>query len=231
MIQAGCAAVHLSSSKRIKEEKRRNILSKKLGLVLLLAVAVSLSLASVAFAQGTSQTFFAADLNPLNHSGAHGQAILQKDGRKLDTKIYTTGMAPRLPHAQHIHGMAQAISECPTLAADTNGDGLINTAEGLPSYGPIQVSLTTRGDTSPASALAVDRFPVADSLGFLRYDRTFSVSRKVAINLGKFAIVQHGVDLNHNGRYDFSAGPSELDPSLPQEATIPANCGVIDRVG
>jgi hypothetical protein len=206
-------------------------LSKKLGLVLLLAMALSLSLASVAFAQGTNQKFFVADLNPLNHSGAHGQAILQKDGRQLDTKIYTTGMAPKLPHAQHIHGIAQAISECPTLAADTNDDGLITTAEGLPFYGDIQVSLTTRGDTSPASALAVNRFPVADSVGFLRYDRTFGVSTKVARNLGDFAIVQHGVDLNGNGEYDFSAGPSELDASLPQEATIPANCGVINRVG
>ena len=212
--------------------KKEKLLSKKkLGLALVLAVALSLNLASVAFAQGTTQKFFIADLNPLNHSGAHGQALLQKDGRMLDTKIYSTGMAPNLPHAQHIHGMAQAISECPTLAADTNGDGLITTAEGLPSYGPIRVSLTTRGDTSPASALAVNRFPVANSVGFQRYDRTFSVSRMVARNLGKFAIVQHGVDLNHNGRYDFSAGPSELDPSLPQEATIPANCGVIDRVG
>ncbi len=206
-------------------------MSKKLGLVLLLAVALSLSLASVAFAQGSNHKVFMADLNPLNHSGAHGQAFLQKDGHKLDTKIFSTGMAPKLPHAQHIHGMAQAISECPTLAADTNGDGLVNTAEGLPFYGPIRVSLTTRGDTSPASALAVKRFPVANSVGFVRYDRTFSVPHKVARNLGKFAIVQHGVDLNHNGRYDFSAGPSELDPSLPQEATIPANCGVIDRVG
>ena len=207
------------------------MLSKKLGLVLLLAVALSLSLASVAFAQGTNQKFFLADLNPLNHSGAHGHALLQKDGRKLDTKIYSTGMAPKLPHAQHIHGMAQAISECPTLAADDNGDGLVNTAEGLPSYGPIQASLTTRGDTSPGSALAVNRFPVANSDGAANYKRTFGVSAKVARNLGDFAIVQHGVDLNHNGRYDFSAGPSELDPSLPQEATIPANCGVIDRVG
>jgi hypothetical protein len=207
-------------------------LSKKLGLALLLAVALSLSLVSVAFAQGTTQKVFMADLNPLNHSHAHGHAVLKKEGRMLDTKIVTRGMAPGLPHAQHIHGMAQAISECPTLAADTNGDGLVNTAEGLPSYGPIQVSLTTRGDTSPASALAVNRFPTAKySAGLLRYERDLTVSRKVARNLGKFAIVQHGVDLNHNGRYDFGAGPSELDPSLPQEATIPANCGVIDRVG
>jgi hypothetical protein len=207
-------------------------LSKKLGLVWLLAVALSLSLVSVAFAQGTNQKVFMADLNPLNHSGAHGHAVLQKDGRTLDTKINSDGLAPNLPHAQHIHGMAQAISECPTLRADQNGDGLVNTAEGLPSYGPIQASLTTRGDTSPASALAVNRFPVATSDGAVNYKRTFGVSAQVARNLGDFAIVQHGVDLNHNGRYDFkSAGRSELDPSLPQEATIPANCGVINRVG
>ena len=205
---------------------------KKLGLVLLLAVAVSLSLVSVAFAQGGSsaQGYFKADLDPLNRSGAQGTAILHKEGGKLDTKIYSTGLAPKLPHAQHIHGFKQAVSECPTLAA-SGGDDLITTAEGQPSYGPIQVSLTTRGDTSPASALAVDRFPVATYGGFMGYDRTFSVPDSVRKNLGKFAIVQHGVDLNHNGRYDFkSAGKSELDPSLPQEATIPANCGVIDPI-
>ena len=210
------------------------LFKKKLGLVLLLAVAVSLSLIPVAFAQGGTggQGYFKANLNPLNRSGSDGTAILHKEGGKLDTKIHSTGMAPNLPHAQHIHGMAQAISECPTLADDDNGDGLVNTAEGLPSYGPIRVSLTTRGDTSPASALAVDRFPTANPGGFMSYNRTFSVSDSVRKNLGKFAIVQHGVDLNHNGRYDFrSAGKSELDPSLPQEATIPANCGVIDRVG
>ena len=209
-------------------------MSRKLGLALLFAVATSLLLASVAFAQGSStgQRFFIADLNPLNRSGAEGTAIIKKDGRQLTTRIFSTGMAPKLPHAQHIHGFRQAVSECPTLARHSGRDNLITTVEGLPAYGPIQVSLTTRGDTSPASALAVDRFPVANSGGFLRYERTFSVPRSVASNLGKKAIVQHGVDLNHNGRYDFrSAGRSELDPSLPQEATIPANCGVINPVG
>ncbi len=200
----------------------------RLGLVLLLAVAVSLSLASVAFAQGANQRFFTADLNPLNRSGADGHALIQKDGRKLDTQILSTGMAPKLPHAQHIHGFKQAVSECPTLAA-SGDDNLITTVEGQPSYGPIQVSLTTRGDTSPNSALAVDRFPVANAKGTVEYERTFSVPANVAKNLGKKAIVQHGVDLNDNGKYDFkAAGKSELDPSLPQEATIPANCGVIN---
>jgi hypothetical protein len=221
-------------------------LSKKLGLALLLAVAISLSLVSVAFANGGDRDghneqgkheqgkheqgeHYKADLKPLNRSGAEGHAILEKEGAKeIETEIHTKGLAPKLPHAQHIHGFKQALSECPTLA-DSGRDNLITTVEGLPSYGPIQVSLTTTGDTSPKSALAVDRFPVANAKGTVEYERTFSVSANVAKNLGKKAIVQHGVDLNDNGRYDFkAAGKSELDPSLPQEATIPATCGVIN---
>jgi hypothetical protein len=157
--------------------------------------------------------------------------MLEKNGKKVGIKIHTRGLAPKLPHAQHIHGFKKAVSECPTMA-DAGRDNVLTTTEGLPDYGPIQVSLTTKGDTSPASALAVDRFPVANAKGSVDYERTLMVSANVAKNLGKKAIVQHGVDLNDNGRYDFkAAGKSELDPSLPQEATIPANCGVINPIG
>ncbi len=49
--------------------------------------------------------------------------------------------------------------------------------------------------------------------------------------MGGFVVVRHGVDLNDNGVYDEeAAGPSGLDASLPQEAQIPANCGVIEPV-
>ena len=108
----------------------------------------------------------------------------------------------------------------------------MNTTEGEPSYGPILTSFTTEGDTSPESGLAVDRFPVANEDGTLTYDRTFGVPANVADRLGEFAVFQHGVDVNGNGVYDEeAAGPSDLDPSLLQEATIPANCGVIVPVG
>src|SRR5919107_4574438 len=227
-------------SKKHKEKGCKK-LSRKLTIVLLFAVALSLSLASVAFANGGDRDdrdgheehakHYKAHLKALNRSGAEGHAMLEKEGnKKVETEIHTKGLAPKLPHAQHIHGFKKAVSECPTLAA-SGDDNLITTAEGLPSYGPIQVSLTTKGDTSPKSALAVDRFPVAKAKGSVNYERTISVPSNVAKNLGKKSIVQHGVDLNHNGKYDFkAAGKSELDPSLPQEATAPATCGVINPV-
>ena len=200
---------------------------KKSGVALVLVGAAYMSITPAAFAQD----MFQADLDPLNNSGASGTANLALEDDQLATDIASEGLAPGLPHAQHIHGLEQAMSECPTILNDQNGDNLVNTTEGEPSYGPILTSLTTEGDTSPESALAVDRFPVANEDGTLTYDRTFGVPRNVADRLGEFAIVQHGVDLNGNGVYDEeAAGPSDLDPSLPQEATIPANCGVIEPV-
>ena len=163
------------------------------------------------------------------NSKAEADVSLVRDGNFVTVTVTGKRFAPGLVHAQHIHG--PGANECPAIGADVNHDGLIDTSEGQPAYGPIVVSLTTSGDTSPDSGLAVERFPVADANGNYTYERKLAVGTEipaaVADHLTDFHVVSHGIDTNHDGAYDFNKGPSDLDPSLPQEATVPASCGLI----
>ena len=168
-------------------------------------------------------------LNPLNNSGVTGRSVVHVAGRQLHVEVDARGLAPNLPHAQHIHYGEQARHECPTVADDQNGDVRLTTSEGAPAYGPVRVSLTKRGDTSADSVLAVNRFPTAPE-GEIHYDRDIQTGKAVAraIRQGEGVVVIHGVDYNNNGEYDFdSAGASELNGELPAEATDPAACGVL----
>lgn len=171
-----------------------------------------------------------ADLQPaaLNDVDGGGTAWVAVRGTKIEVAMAASGLLADAPHAAHIHFGAAARHECPTAADDTSGDGTLNTTEGGPAYGPVVVSLTKTGDTSPASALAVDRFDTAPG-GTLSYQRgkikvTQNVARAIAD--GEAVIVVHGVDHDGSGSYD-GATPSDLDPSLPTEATDPALCGAI----
>ena len=196
---------------------------KKLSLLFVLILAMALS-AVPALAQGTGQTF-TADLNPLNTSGSSGTATVVVNGNQVTVTIEASGLSPNLPHAQHIHIGGQNI--CPTDAADDDGDGLINTVEGQPFYGPVQVSLTTEGDVSADSGLAVERFPVADADGTLSYSRTFPLPDGVsAEDIPAGVIVQHGISELFEDPTQYDGEPrSSLNPDLPLEATIPTNCG------
>jgi hypothetical protein len=188
--------------------------------------------AGVSSSYGGSKTVHThAKLRQLNKSGVYGKAHVTVKGKKLDVSLHAYGLLRKAPHAVHIHYGEQALHECPTLRDDSNKDGRLATLEGVPKYGPVAVSLTTKGDTSPASALAVDRFKTAPK-GKLHYHRHgIKTSKSVAqgIRDGDAVVVVHGVDHNHNGVYDFSAGKSDLDPKLPAEATNPAACGVLHR--
>jgi hypothetical protein len=168
-------------------------------------------------------------LLPLNSSGASGKASVSFTSRRAGVvHVKADGLAPGLPHAQHIHFGKTARNECPT-AFDAGHDHQLTTTDGADAYGPVRASLTTTGDTSPDSVLAVDRYPVAPE-GRVRYERKITFSSKAlaqAIRDGKGVVVIHGVDYNGNGTYDFSAGKSDLDESLPAEATDPAVCGVL----
>ena len=177
-----------------------------------------------------------ADLHPLPGTGIKGggeaEVEFNRHGQIDEFDVQARGLLADAPHAAHIHFGEQARHECPTLADDTNGDERLTTLEGAPAYGPVVVSLTKTGDTSPDSVLAVDRFDFATD-GTIDYERegmvdvTDDVTR--AIQAGKAVVVIHGVDYNGNGVYDFEAGVSDLDSSLPAEATNPALCGVLEH--
>lgn len=96
-----------------------------------------------------------------NDSGSSSTAHLTIAGDQLTVDITGTGFTPNSPHAQHFRGSFEDNKDftCPTSAADADGDGQVNTEEGLPTYGDIMISLTTKGDTSPDRGLAVDRMP------------------------------------------------------------------------
>jgi hypothetical protein len=195
--------------------------------------------------EGAARTVtLSAQLDELNSSGASGTATaMVRNQRIRHIEVHAQGLTPDAPHAQHIHYGQEALNECPTLAQDDNGDGRVNTVEGLPAYGPVVVSLNTTGDTTPASFLDVTRFPVSDngSYDYSRDNIEFTsvvgtgysggggTAKQIAdsVREGEGVLVIHGVDYNNNGTYDFGAGASELDASLPAEATDPAACGVL----
>jgi hypothetical protein len=189
-----------------------------------------------------------AVLTELNGSGASGTATAVVKNQKIEhIEVHAKGLTPDAPHAQHIHYGNDALNECPTLALDDNDDGRINTVEGVPAYGPVVVSLNTTGDTTPDSFLDVARFPVAHD-GIFNYSRDnieftdvagtgypgaggLGTAQQIADSIrdGEGVLVIHGLDYDGNGTYNFSdpEGASELNASLPAEATDPALCGVL----
>ncbi len=200
--------------------KRLAVVAPMLGLTALLAVPATAGTTSV------------AQLSPIEGNGVvgSGTATVSVSGATINVSMKASGLLPDHPHAAHIHFGEEATHECPTLALDTNKDGHLNTTEGVPAYGPVALSLTTSGDTSPSSALAIDRYSTAPG-GVIDYQRsTIKTSRAVskAVEAGQAVIVIHGVDHNNDGTYSGDT-PSDLAPSLPTEATDPALCGVLKR--
>lgn len=196
------------------------------GASLAAAAAMALTIGPAFAADG----WVSANLKPVAGSEVKGSgtAMVEVEGDMITVTMAARGLLPDNPHAAHIHFAAAARHECPTLADDTDNNGHLNTTEGGPAYGDVVVSLTKTGDTSPKSALAIDRFSTAPG-GRISYERgSIKVSSGVAeaIAKGQSVVVIHGVDHNHDGKYSGTT-KSDLDPKLPTEATDPALCGAL----
>ena len=163
-------------------------------------------------------------------SEVEGHAKLVEVNGKLKVQVEAWGLSPLLPHLMHIHGELEARNECPGPEFRAGGvdDRLIETADGLPAYGPILVTFSTEGDTSAESGLALDRAPVADEDGTLSYQRVLlDVPDDVLDELDDLHIVIHGEDLDDDGTYD--AEPITA-LGAPLEAELPVACGELDEV-
>jgi hypothetical protein len=194
-------------------------------------------------AGAAADTTVRAKLMEQNGSGVRGTVQLTAlDGGGLKVVIRSEGLVPRVPHAQHIHGSAGGGHfMCPTLKKnDRDGDGVLTNEEATGEYGTIFLALTTRGGATPADGLDVGRMPVADAKGRLDYERTFDAEALpdgLLEHLASLHVVQHGIDVNDNGKYDIEAlGVSEFAENLgvagvPEEATDPASCGVVHGAG
>ena len=198
---------------------------KALALPTVALAAAAFPLLTMTAAQAAHDGSYQVSLGALNDSGVTGTGMITLNGDQADVTLEVDGVLAGSPHAQHFHIGGQGV--CPPASADSDGDGIVTTADGIPFYGQIGASLTTEGDTSADSGLAVDRFPVTED-GSYTYERTFTIDQATqeAFGAGNAVVVVHGVDINGNGEYDAEAGQSSLDPSLPLEATAPAACGV-----
>jgi Cu/Zn superoxide dismutase len=158
---------------------------------------------------------YTASLSALNSSGVSGQATVTVDGNQLSVNVDAQGTEAEMVHAQHIHGFASDASSCPTLAADTSGNGLISVGEGAPSYGGILVPLDGSLDTAEGLG-DLETFPTGN--GSYSYDMSIATGN-LGVNgdrsfsdltLENHAIVVHGQTVD--GTY---------------EATLPVACGTL----
>ena len=171
---------------------------------------------------------YQSTLGQVNGSAGSGTVTVDVTGNQAHVVLKVSGMPATFmdapyPHVQHIHGGAQGT--CPAPSADKDGDQVISTTEGAPSYGAIVTTLSTSGDTSPAAGLDLK---VGGQGAAYTVDRTFELNAetKAALEAGTAVVVVHGLDpatLSAAGQ----AAKSDLAPTLPLAATSPALCGTL----
>ena len=165
--------------------------------------------------------------NRQRDAGGHVTVALTADNVATVT-VEAQGLLNGGAHLMHIHAGAQGTCPPGSAARLHNGYRTIDTVEGAPFYGPVVAALTLRGDTTHHSLLDFSRFP---NTGTIDYRRTFTMDLPTAnaVRSGGAVIVVHGIDFNHNGRYDDVLGKGGIPGGgqLFSEETDPAICGAL----
>lgn len=198
---------------------------RKSSLSLILAAALA-AVATLPAAQAHNQSGhdhegasrFEADLAPLNVDGQGRAKLRERDGKlvvKLRAKDLDDGI-----HIAHIHGIRQAENECPDLSFDTDHNGFVDLLEGLPAYGPVQITLSDGLNDRGAK---------------IKYRRTYSMldgddALSELGDLTQYAVVVHGVDLDGDHlATNPNAGGDAVGDQDDNEISMPALCGTIEE--
>ena len=175
--------------------------------LVLAAAAALLCLPTSAAADTTVK----AKLVEVNDSGVSGTATLTAlDDGGLKVVIRARGpRAGRVPRPAHSRDRTRGALQVPhpegqrhrwrRSSHQRGGDGRVRRH---------LLSVDNQWWCDAEDALAADRLPVADSKGRLNYERTFPaemIPDGLLDHLSELHVVQHGIDVNNNGKYDVEA--------------------------
>ena len=187
---------------------------------------------------------YATEFTALNNSGVHAHALLflDKEDQTLTVHIRAEGLEPGQVHAQHIHGFANDMdAKTPTILQDDDLDGIVELLEGLQTYGPVQLNLTTEpGAPEQLTGMTGIAFPTADANGVLRYTETFRFGRgdpdaqaifEAITPLEAKEIVLHGLTLREGqGRDAPDVMGDEADGTAGYKGVLPVASGELREV-
>jgi hypothetical protein len=184
----------------------------------------------------TATDLFRTDLTTLNNSGVTGSVTAAIADGVLTVRVDADGLERGQTHIMHVHGRvgedgAALNSRVPSLAFDTDGDGFVELAEGLPAYGPILLNLS-----SPQGA-GLEGFPTAPD-GRIRFQESYDLSDSSAFGAGFDASDLNPLDLRefvvHGLSADGSAGvgtTGEIDGTAGYKLVLPVASGEFIAVG
>ncbi len=205
---------------------------------LLLALALGgMTCVSAASVGAQAPVTYVATLHPMNTnvtgSSASGQVRFSIVGDTMTIEVDVTGVSPNMVHWQHFHGFADnRDATCPTAAADTNHDGIIDLIETGPMSGTTMVPF----DTDPAAMdIAHGTYPTASATGTYHYQETVSLAALQAafakafsdqkLDLDRRVVFIHGVPSGTK----LPSSVASLGP-IPAQVTLPIACGKIEKV-
>jgi hypothetical protein len=203
----------------------------------LLLLFVVLVLTACSPARPVVETAYAASFIPLNSSitgqPAAGTVRFAVHGDQLVIAVEASGLPAGIEHWQHVHGFVDGrAAACPTMAADVNGDSLVDLIETETQSGTTMIPL----HSDPVSMdIPQHTYPVATASGTLTYADTVSLAAlqqafdKVypgqQLSLDRRVVFLHGVPATTQ----LPASVASLGP-IPAQVTLPIACGVLALV-